>query len=204
MIDRVALHLLQPPLKALALRLTAAGVAADTITWMGFAVSVAGAGAISQRAYLGGLALLMLGRLADGLDGEVARLRGPTDRGAFLDITLDFIVYALVPLAFAWADPAANALAAAVLLAAFFSSGGSFLALAVMAERRGLRNDAYPQKGLYFLGGLAEGGETIICFVLMALWPQAFAWWAYGFAALCALTGAARIAMACRLLAQAR
>jgi hypothetical protein len=61
----------------------------------------------------------------------------PTDRGAFLDITLDFLFYASIPLAFALADPAANALPAAVLLAAFIGTGSSFLAFAVLAERRG-------------------------------------------------------------------
>jgi phosphatidylglycerophosphate synthase len=56
-----------------------------------------------------GLALLLASRLMDGLDGAVARLTAPTDRGAFLDITLDFLFYASIPLAFALADPAANA-----------------------------------------------------------------------------------------------
>ncbi len=60
-----------------------------------------------------GLFFIAASRLADGLDGELARVTAPTDRGAFLDITLDFLFYASVPLAFAWADPAANALAAA-------------------------------------------------------------------------------------------
>jgi phosphatidylglycerophosphate synthase len=64
----------------------------------------------------------------------VARLTRPTDRGAFLDITLDFLFYASVPLAFALADPAANALPAAVLLAAFIGTGSSFLAFALLAS----------------------------------------------------------------------
>jgi uncharacterized membrane protein YqjE len=40
---------------------------------------------------------------------------------------------------------------------------------------------------------LTEGTETIICFVLMCVWPAQFAWWAYGFATLCVLTIAARM-----------
>ena len=62
---------------------------------------------------------LLLNRALDGLDGALARLSRVTDRGAFLDIGLDFVFYAAIPLAFAVSDPAANALAAAVLLAAF-------------------------------------------------------------------------------------
>ncbi|MDH4060571.1 MAG: hypothetical protein OEU94_07135, partial [Aquincola sp.] len=61
------------------------------------------------------------------------------------------------------------------------------------AERRGLASDAYPSKGFFYLGGLAEATETLICFALMCLWPTHFAWWAYGFAALCTLTIATRI-----------
>lgn len=60
---------------------------------------------------------IFLSRLCDALDGAVARQGQPTDAGGFLDITLDFLFYASIPLAFAVADPGANALAAAVLLA---------------------------------------------------------------------------------------
>ena len=143
-------------------------------------------------------------RLADGLDGAVARLTRPTDRGAFLDITLDFIFYASIPLAFALADPAANALAAAVLLAAFIGTASSFLAFAVLAERRGLTSLAYPKKGLYYLGGLTEATETLACFAAMCLWPALFAPLALGFAALCGLTMAARVHAGWQVFGEAR
>ena len=52
---------------------------------------------------------LLLNRLCDGLDGAVARLGTPTDLGAFLDITLDFLFYAGIPLAFAVCNPPQNA-----------------------------------------------------------------------------------------------
>lgn len=194
MLDRWANAALQPALQAVARALSRAGLGADAVTLAGFAIGVAGAVAIAMQAYTAGLALLLASRLADGLDGPLARLHGATDRGAFLDITLDFLFYASVPLAFAIADPAANALPAAVLLAAFIGTGSSFLAFAVFAERRGLpAAAAQPSKGLYYLGGLTEATETIACFALMCLWPAQFAWWAYGFAALCALTIATRV-----------
>jgi phosphatidylglycerophosphate synthase len=50
----------------------------------------------------------VLNRLFDGLDGALARRRGLTDAGGFLDISLDFLFYALVPFGFMLADPAAN------------------------------------------------------------------------------------------------
>jgi len=193
MLDRVAIALLKPGLERMARALVRAGIGADSVTLFGFALGLAAALAIALGMPLAGLALLLASRLMDGLDGAVARLTRPTDRGAFLDITLDFLFYASFPLAFAVADPAANALPAAVLLAAFMGTASSFLAFAVLAERRGLKSEDYPQKGLYYLGGLTEATETLTCFVLMCLWPQHFALWAYGFAVLCALTIVSRI-----------
>jgi phosphatidylglycerophosphate synthase len=173
--------------------LVARRVGADAVTLAGFALGVAAALAIALSHFGLGLALLLASRLADGLDGAVARLTQPTDRGAFLDITLDFMFYASIPLAFALADPAANALAAAVLLTSFVGTGSSFLAFAVLAEKRGLKNLALPGKGLYYLGGLTEATETLLCFAAMCLWPALFAPLAYGFAALCALTWLSRL-----------
>ncbi len=201
MLDRAALALLRPGLDAAARRLAAAGVGADTITFMGFALGLAAAGAVALGQPLWALALMLVSRAADGLDGAVARLTRPTDRGAFLDIALDFLFYASMPLAFAVAQPAANALPAAVLLAAFIGTGSSFLAFAVLAERRGLRSTAYPSKGFYFLGGLTEGTETLICFALMCVWPQHFGVLAYGFAGLCGLTLITRLVAGWKTLA---
>lgn len=193
MLDRAALALLRPAMVAAAGWLVRAGVGADAVTLAGFALGVAAATAIASGLPLVGLALLLASRLCDGLDGAVARLTQPTDRGAFLDITLDFLFYASIPLAFAIAAPAANALAAAVLLAAFIGTGSSFLAFAVLAERRGLRSQDFPNKGLYYLGGLTEASETLLCFVAMCLWPQHFAALALVFAALCGLTTLTRV-----------
>ena len=200
MFDRAALRLLNPPLAAVARGLVRAGVGADAITLVGFGLGVAAAVAIALQQPLAGLALLLLSRLADGLDGHVARLTRPTDRGAFLDITLDFLFYASIPLAFALADPAANALAAAVLLAAFVGTGASFLAFAVLAERRGLQSTDYPSKGLYYLGGLTEATETLVCFALMCLFPAQFALWALVFAGMCVLTIVTRLVAGWKVL----
>ena len=194
MLDRALSALIQRPLVALARGAVALKLRADAITFAGFFVGMAAALAIAAGQPLWGLALMLSSRLLDGLDGAVARLTAPTDRGAFLDITLDFLFYASIPLAFAIVDPANNALAAAVLLAAFMGTASSFLAFAVLAERRGLKSEAWPHKGLFYLGGLTEASETLICFVLMCLWPAHFAWLAYGFAGLCGITIVGRLA----------
>jgi phosphatidylglycerophosphate synthase len=191
--DGRAIRLLRPVLDSAARRLAARGIGADAVTWAGFAFGTSGALAIAYQNPTFGLVLVLASRLCDGLDGAVARQTTPTDRGAFLDITLDFLFYASVPLAFAVADPAANALAAAVLLAAFIGTGSSFLAFAALAAKRGITSVAYPKKGIYYLGGLTEAGETLACFAAMCLWPSKFAALAYGFAALCLLTLATRV-----------
>lgn len=193
MLDRRAIALLRPVLAGIAGALARRGVQADHVTLIGFSIGAGAAVAIGLRAYLVGLVLLLASRLADGIDGALARLSAPTERGGFLDITLDFLFYAAIPLGFAVADPAANALPAAVLLAAFIGTATTFLAFAAHAAARGLKSSAYPDKGIYYLGGLTEATETIACFALMCLWPGQFALWAYGFAALCALTIATRL-----------
>src|SRR6185436_18295166 len=194
MLDRAAIALLRPVLVLGARGLHRLGLSANAVTGVGFLLGVGAAVAIAQRRYDVGLALLLASRLCDGLDGALARLTQPTDRGAFLDIALDFLFYASVPLAFALADPVQRALPAAVLLASFIGTGSTFLAFAVFAERRALTHEAYPRKGLYYLGGLTEASETLICFGLMCLWPQHFALLSYGFALLCGLTIVTRLA----------
>ena len=188
MIDAALLPLQRRVLDRPAAWLVARGVAADRVTLAGFAAGLGCIGCLAAQAFGPALALLALNRLADGLDGAVARRTRPTRRGAFLDIALDFVFYALVPVGFALADPAANALPAAVLIAAFVGTGSSFLAFASVAAEDGARAARYPTKGIYYLGGLTEGVETIAVFVAMCLFPQAFAGIAYGFAAACALT----------------
>jgi phosphatidylglycerophosphate synthase len=202
MLDRAANAALMPLFQVIARGLVRARIGADTVTLLGFAIGIAAAVAIAMQSTLLGLVLLLTSRLADGLDGPVARLTQPTDRGAYLDITLDFLFYASIPLAFAMANPPANALPAAVLLAAFLGTASSFLAFAVFAQKRGIASSDYPNKGLYYLGGLTEATETLICFALMCVWPDKFAWWAYGFAALCALTIATRIVGGAQILSR--
>jgi phosphatidylglycerophosphate synthase len=168
--------------------LAARGVLADHVSLAGFGLGVLAVPALAFGAFGLALALLAANRIADGLDGAIARATAPTDRGAFLDIGLDFVFYAIFPLGFALADPAANALPAAVLIASFIGTGSSFLAFASIAAKRGKTAADYPNKGIYYLGGLTEGAETIAIFAAMCLFPAAFPLLAYAFAAACALT----------------
>ena len=194
MLDRLLLPLLSRPLAAMARALHRQRIHADTVTLSAFACGLLAALAISQHWFLSGLALILLSRLLDGLDGTLARLTTPTDRGAFLDISLDFLFYSSIPFAFALAAPESNALAGAALIFAFVGTGTSFLAFAVMAEKRRIHSTTYPNKGFYYLGGLTEASETLACFALMCIFPAYFPLLAWGFAALCALTTFSRLA----------
>jgi phosphatidylglycerophosphate synthase len=192
MIDRFLLPVQQALLRPAARLLVARGVLADRITLAAFGIGVLAVPALAFGWYGLALALILANRALDGLDGAVARETQPTDHGAFLDIAADFLFYGLVPLGFALADPAANALAAAFLITTFIGTGSSFLAFAAIAARRGETSTAYPAKGIYYLGGLTEGAETIALFIAMCLWPRAFPTFAILFALLCLITTALR------------
>jgi phosphatidylglycerophosphate synthase len=188
MIDKHVLPFQKMALNPFANWLARRGITADQLSVFGFCLGVAAFPAIASSHFVAGLGLIVVNRLIDGLDGAVARLTVPTDRGAFLDIALDFLFYATIPLAFAWADPAANALAAATLIASFVGTGSSFLAFSAIAAKRGLAANAFPHKGIYYLGGLTEGAETIALLVAMCLWPAVFPVLAFSFAGLCLIT----------------
>jgi len=193
MLDRFATALIRPAVTTAAQVLVRARVGANTVTLLGFAIGMVAAVLIANHAYWMGAAAIFISRICDALDGAVARLTAPSDAGGFLDIALDFLFYASIPLAFALANPTANALPATVLLAAFIGTSTSFLAFAVLAAQRGMTNTDYPDKSFYFLGGLTEATETLAFFAAMCVWPAHFAALAYAFAGLCAITIATRI-----------
>jgi phosphatidylglycerophosphate synthase len=191
--DKHVLAMSKPLVSATARNLRNLGITANQISFAGFGLGMLAAVLIAHGNIWLAIIPLLLNRLLDGLDGAVARLGAPTERGAFLDITLDFLFYGAVPLAFAFCNPNQNALAAAVLLASFIGTGTSFLAYAIIAEKRGDKSADYPSKGFYYLGGLTEGFETVLCFIAMCLWPQYFALIAYVYAAMCCVTTLTRL-----------
>lgn len=193
MLDRHLHPRLKPLLNRLVMTLDKTRITPDGITLIGFAIGVLALPFLALGWYLAALVAIVLNRLLDGLDGALARRRGLTDAGGFLDIALDFLFYALVPFGFALANPAVNALPAAWLLFAFIGTGSSFLAFAALAAKHDIDNPGYAHKSFYYIGGLTEGTETILLFVLCCLFPAHFAWLAWVFGALCWLTTATRI-----------
>ncbi|MBM3637048.1 MAG: CDP-alcohol phosphatidyltransferase family protein [Alphaproteobacteria bacterium] len=192
MLDRHIIPIQKNMLAPLARSIKASGISADQISLIGFAIGLVSVACLAFGHFLIALVLILANRLFDGLDGAVARINGPTDRGAFLDITFDFVFYALIPLGFAITDPNANALAAACLIASFVGTGSSFLAFAIIAEKRDMNVQPDTAKGIFYLGGLTEGTETIILFSLICIWPNWFALLAYGFSVLCVITTLSR------------
>ena len=129
--------------------------------------------AIAINTMTAALILLALNRLADGLDGAVARAQTPSDLGAYLDIVSDFVLWGLLPIGFIILD-SNNAIAAAVLLSSFSMSMTVFLAFAIMAEKRGLETNTQGYKNFFYIAGLAEGTETIAFFAIVIIWPGIF------------------------------
>ena len=198
MLDALVRPLIDPPLNALARRFAAMGVAADQVTISGLGVGLSASIAIAFQHYALGLLLIGLSRLFDGLDGAIARITHPTDRGAYLDIASDYAFYATIPLGFAFAEPARNALPAAALLASFTLTGTSFLAFATLAAKRGLETSAQGRKSFFYSFGVMEGTETIAFFTAMTLRPRDFPMLAWTVTVLCVLTVVQRTLLAMR------
>ena len=179
MLDAPVRRQIDPPLNWAAAKLVRLGVGADAVTVGGFAAGAGGCVAIGLKWYTAALVLILLNRLADGLDGAIARSpgarrTGATDVGGFLDVVLDTVFYSGVPFAFALSDGALT-LPAAFLIYSFVGTGGSFLAFAVIAAKRGMTTAIHGRKSFFYSVGLMEGTETVVFFVLFCLLPQHFA-----------------------------
>ena len=193
MLDAAMRKLIDPPLGSAATVLKQAGVSANAVTVAGFLPGLGAAVALGFGEFTLALVLILINRVMDGLDGAVARQTATTDLGGYLDIVGDFIFYGAVPFGFAVALPDANALPAAFLLLSFIGTGSSFLAYAVVAEKRKITTSIRGVKSFYYLGGLTEGTETIAFFIACCLLPQHFPTLAWAFGALCWITTVTRV-----------
>jgi len=199
MLDTTLRPVIDAPLNAAGRYLAAAGAGANAVTLAGLVTGIAAGVAIAFAEFWAGFALIVVNRVLDGLDGAVARATHTTDRGGYLDIVVDYVFYGSVPLAFALADPARNAIPAAALLAAFCLTATSFLAFAAIAAKRGLETAAHGRKSFFYSTGLVEGTETIALFLLMAALPGRFPAIAWIFAALCVVTTLQRSLLAMKV-----
>ena len=172
--------------------LAARGVTANHITIFGLLLGLAAALCVALQRFDLAFWLIALNRVADGLDGAVARASVATDFGGYLDIVCDFVFYSAIPLAFAVAQPA-NAIASAFLIFSFIGTASSFLAFAILAEKHNVSTEIRGRKAFYYIGGLTEGAETIVLLIAMVTWPGYFIFMAFGFGLLCWVTTITRI-----------
>ncbi|RMG96752.1 MAG: CDP-alcohol phosphatidyltransferase family protein [Chloroflexi bacterium] len=124
--------------------------------------------------YIPGFFFWFCNRFFDGLDGTVARnANRQSDLGGYLDIMLDFVIYALLPLALVIANPSfLAAISLAFMLATFYINAASWMYLSALLEKL---QHANPRRftSVVMPEGLIGGAETIFFFSLFILWPDA-------------------------------
>jgi phosphatidylserine synthase len=177
MFDAPLRRRLDAPLARAAAALDVRWLSPDRLTVAGLVLGLGSAVAAAVAWWPGAVVLWLASRAADGLDGPLARRRAiaagrvPGGAGGFLDITADFTVYGatVVGVALGSGGPLWPFL---LVLLAYYVNGAAFLAFSSIAERTGRRLD--DGRSLSFLGGLAEGAETIVVHTLWLVLP----WWA--------------------------
>ena len=199
MIDAKLNNYLRPYLIFLAKIIIKLNISANIITFLGFFFGLCCFYSIINFYFMSALLFLFLNRFCDGLDGTVARLLGPTDIGAFYDITLDFLFYSLFPIAFIFID-IKNTYAICFLLLSFVSTQTTFLASAWIIEKNKILVSTKQKKSFFYIGGITEGFETIICFTLMLLFYESVELITYIFGILCWITSISRLIFIRKLL----
>lgn len=194
MLDKFITPVIKPLLTPVVMLMHKRDITADQLTVVGFLVGLLAVPLLAFEMWYGALVAIALNRILDGLDGALARYANQSSSaGGFLDITLDFLFYAAIPLGFILANPEQNAIAGSLLLATFIGTGSSFLAFAIAAEKFKLEKPQFKYKSFYYLNGLTEGTETIALFIAFCIWPQHFAVMASIFAIACGITIFTRI-----------
>lgn len=192
MLDRHLHPRIKPLLHQCVRVLDKPGITPDGLTLVGFAIGVLALPFLALGWYLAALVVILLNRLLDGLDGALARRRGLTDAGGFLDISLDFLLRAGT----FWVYPrrtAAKRHGRRLAAVCVYRHRQQFSRFAALAAKHQIDNPGYAHKSFYYLGGLTEGTETILLFVLGCLFPAWFAWFAWIFGALCWMTTFTRV-----------
>jgi phosphatidylglycerophosphate synthase len=174
MFDASIRRAIQGPLDRVAQNLDVDFVTPDRITAFGFIVGMASA--ISAWNHIWTLALLLwlVSRLADGLDGSLARLRRgeeesrPSLAGGYLDIMADFAVYGSFVIGVGHGAGGSLTPFLWVLLG-YYLNGTAFLAFSSLGERSNIGLD--DGRSLSFIFGLTEGAETIAIHSIWCLFP---------------------------------
>jgi len=192
MFDRQIQKFTQKPLQYIA-KLFLKFISPNHMTLIGFSFGVLMCLFIIFDQYLFALIFLFLNRLADGLDGTMARLQTPTPLGGYLDIVLDFLIYGGFVLSFGITEQN-NTLLSMILLFCYIGTGSTFLAKAAILPSLTNQNlNGEIPKSFHYAVGLVEGTETIVFMVLCLLFPNLFIYFSFIFIILCLITIVFRI-----------
>lgn len=175
------------------------GVTPNHITIVTFSMALIAATLVAVDMPQGGLAVWLVSRIGDGLDGVLARHTGRASAfGGYLDITLDMAGYAAMVMGFAVANPALS-LAWMVVLTGYIVVITTTLALSD-AARSVERQVSATDRTFQFTPGLTEGGETTVMYVLWVVFPAHLFWLVWVWAAALGATALQRTYLAARLL----
>ena len=196
MFDRSIQRLIQKPLSFLGKFLLKI-LQPNQITFIGFFFGILMCFLIFIHSYFLAILFLFLNRLCDGLDGVMARQTSPSPLGAYLDIILDFIIYAAFVLVFSLENEI-NLITGVFLLFTYICTGTTFLTQAIIqpqldySQQQDNVEDEIPKSFIY-ASGLIEGTETIFFMFLCLIMPKAFPILGFLFSVMCLITAIARV-----------
>ncbi len=149
------------------------GIKAHWISWIGFGIGVFAVNFLALEMYGWALIAILLNRICDGLDGAIARSTQITNFGVFLDASLDYIFYGGVIWGFALANNY-NASSACFLMFGFTAAACAMLSYSVIAYKMNSQQSLNLDNSPFYLGGVAQGSETLVVLILLCLFPKAF------------------------------
>lgn len=150
------------------------GVHPSAITLLALLIGLAAALLAARQMYGWGLALWLVNRFFDGLDGMVARAyQRQSDLGGYLDTVADFVVYAAIPIGLFLGQPTIGLATSLIfLLATFYVNGASWMYLSAILEKRSAGATSRGDLTTVTMpASLIGGTETIVFYCVFFLWP---------------------------------
>ncbi len=200
MLDKALRKIIAKPTNRIGAFLAGLGISANIVSFFGLFVGLAASISVAAGWFLLALFLIIISRIADGLDGAVARATKSSDFGGYLDIVADFFFYGAIVLGFIINNPGTNSIIGAILLLSFYVNGASFLGYAILAQKYEIEEKE--KRSFYFSEGLIEGSETIFFFIIICIWPDIFVPFAAIFALLCFITAIMRVVHARKIFTE--
>jgi phosphatidylglycerophosphate synthase len=180
MLDSIMRQFLNPVLTSAARIVDHPWVTPNRLTLLGLALGLGAAMAAAAQWWFLALVVWWLSRVADALDGPLARRRAGAGRGqkknqagGFLDISADTIVYALTVIGIAvgvQADYQTSPWPFLVLLGAYYVNGVTLFAFSATAERAHRAVD--DGRSLWLPPSFAGATESIVAHSLMLALPM--------------------------------